>query len=197
MTKFRLIAAAAIAGALTVLSSGAALASNYPEPPIVITIDDDDIIGGTSFSYEVTSGTVECNTWKVTYDDGRAAGEPAVQTGSGTSISGTYKTKVVSKVFRSPIKVVCTYEDGNVSSTDEGSTASAFFSTADGSSTVQAATATASASATITLRPKGSGDGSALPDTGGSNLSLFLLAGGLVLVGGGVTYMARRRQSSH
>jgi len=177
MKKFRLIAAAAIAGAFTMLSSGTAHA-NYPDPPLVISIDDADIIGGTTFSYTVTSGTVDCD-FTVTYADGRAPGVSATQTGSGTSISGTYKTKVVSSVFRSPLTVKCIYDGGPT----EGVSASAL--------------KTASASATVTLRPLGSDDGSALPDTGGSNKNLFLIAGGLVLVGGGVTFMARRRQSSH
>ncbi len=201
MTKFRLIAAAAMAGAITMLSSGTAHADNYPEPPIVITIDDADLIGGKTFSYEVTSGSVNCD-WTITYADGHAPGVSATQTGSGTSISGSYKTKVVKSVFRSPITAKCVYNDGRpepTSSSDDATTGTAFFSTASGAATVQAISRTASASATVTLRPVGSdsGDGSALPDTGGSNLSLFLLAGGLVLVGGGVTYMARRRQSSH
>ena len=102
-------------------------------------------------------------------------------------------------MFRSPITAKCVYDDGQVAFSSDGSTGPAFFSTSNGAKTVQAIDQTASASATITLRPKGSGgdDNGALPDTGGSNLSLFLIAGGLVLVGGGVTYMARRRQSSH
>lgn len=196
--KIRLVAAATIAGVATLLSSGAAHAG-YPEPAITITIDDADIIGGTTFSYKAESGSVDC-IWTVTYDEGRAPGEPAVQTGTGTSISGTYKTKVVSKTFKSKVRVVCNYEDGQTASSAEATTAPAFFSTSTEVSTVQSARQNAGASATVTLRPLGSGDGdtgSALPDTGGSNLSLFLLAGGLVLVGGGVTYMARRRQSNH
>ena len=175
--KFRLIAAAVIAGAATLLSSGAANAG-YPVPPITITIDDNILVGGNTFHYTADAGDVECD-WTITYDEGRAPGVDAVQTGSGTSISGSYKTKVVSKKFKSPITAECQYETG------EGEVSAS-------------AVATASASATITLLPKGSGDdGGALPDTGGSNLSLILLGGGLVLVGGGVTYMARRRQSSH
>jgi LPXTG-motif cell wall-anchored protein len=178
MMKFRLIAAAVIAGAATLLSSGAANAG-YPVPPITITIDDNILVGGNTFHYTADAGDVECD-WTITYDEGRAPGVDAVQTGSGTSISGSYKTKVVSKKFKSPITAECQYETG------------------EGDEITASAVATASASATITLLPKGSGDdGGALPDTGGSNLSLILLGGGLVLVGGGVTYMARRRQSSH
>ncbi len=174
MTKFRLIAAAAIAGVFTMLSSGTAHAG-YPDPAITITVDDADIIGGTTFSYKATSGSVDCD-WTITYADGHAPGVPPTQTGSGTSISGSYKTKVVTSVFRSPITAKCVYDDGQVASTSDGSTGPAFFSTSSGAKTVQAIDQTASASATITLRPKGSDgdDNGALPDTGGSNLSLFL-----------------------
>ncbi len=201
MMKFRLIAAAVIAGAVTLLSSGTAYA-NYPEPAITLTIDDADIIGGTTFSFTAKSGTTPCS-WTVTYADGRAAGVPAVQTGSGTTFTGSYKTKKVTSVFKSPITAVCRYDDGQPASTDDaGTTAPAFYS-ATGSSAVQAGLAAApqqaAASAIVTLRPLGSGsdDGDALPDTGGFSFSLILLAAGLLALGGGVTYLARRRFSSH
>lgn len=194
--KIRLIAAAVIAGAATLLSAGSASAG-YPEPSITITIDDNILVGGNVFSYTADSGSVECD-WTITYNEGRAPGEPAVQTGSGTSHSGSYDTKVVSKIFKSKITAVCEYDDGQTASAEVATTAPAFYSTGSGASTLQAAIQEASASATVTLLPLGSdGDEGELPDTGGSNLSLILLGGGLVLVGGGVTYMARRRQSSH
>lgn len=198
--KIRLIAAAVIAGAATLLSSGTAHAG-YPEPAITITVDDAILVGGNTFSFTADSGEVECD-WTVTYDEGRAPGEDPERTGSGTSISGTYDTKVVQSKFKSPLVAECSYDDGTGPasvSAEVGTTEPAFFSTADGASTLQTAIQQASASATITLLPEGGGDGDggALPDTGGSNLSLILLGGGLLLVGGGVTYMARRRQSSH
>lgn len=194
--KIRLIAAAVIAGAATLLSAGSANAG-YADPPITLTIDDNILVGGNTFSYVADAGSVECD-WTITYNEGRAPGEPAVQTGSGTSKSGSYDTKVVSKVFKSKIKAVCEYDDGQTASAEVATTAPAFYSTGSGASTLQTAIQEASASATVTLLPRGSGDdGDSLPDTGGSNLSLILLGGGLVLVGGGVTYMARRRQSSH
>ena len=197
MMKIRLIAAAVIAGTATLFSAGTAHAG-YADPPITITVDDAILVGGNTFSYVADAGSVECD-WTITYSDGRAPGEPAVQTGSGTSLSGTYDTKVVSKTFKSPITAVCEYDDGQTASATTGSTAPAFYSTGSGASTLQTAIQEASASAIVTLLPEGGngGDGGALPDTGGSNLSLILLGGGLVLVGGGVTYMARRRQSSH
>lgn len=199
MKKFRLIAAAAIVGAMTLFSSGAAHAG-YADPSITITIDDSDIIGGTTFSYKASSGSaVQCK-WTITYEEGHAADEPAVQTGNGTSISGTYRTKVVKKVFRSPITAVCEYDDQQTagSAAAAESVAPAFYSTASGSSTLQTATQQAGASATVTLRPLGSSeDGGALPNTGGSNLWVVLLGAGLLFVGGGVTYLARRRQSGH
>ncbi len=194
--KIRLIAAAVIAGAATLLSAGSANAG-YADPPITITVDDNILVGGNVFTYTADAGSVECD-WTITYNEGRAPGEPAVQTGSGTSKSGSYDTKVVSKVFKSKIKAVCEYDDGQTASAEVATTAPAFYSTGSGASTLQTAIQEASASATVTLLPRGSdGDGGSLPDTGGSNLSLILLGGGLVLVGGGVTYMARRRQASH
>ncbi|MDR7085940.1 LPXTG-motif cell wall-anchored protein [Aeromicrobium panaciterrae] len=195
MMKIRLIAAAVIAGAATLLSAGSANAG-YSDPPITLTLDDNILVGGNTFSYTADSGSVECD-WTITYNDGRAPGEPAVQQGSGTSFSGSYKTKVVTKKFKSPITATCEYDDGQTASTDDATTAPAFYSTGSGASTLQAAIQEASASATVTLLPLGGDDSGSLPDTGGSNLSLILLGGGLVLVGGGVTYMARRRQSSH
>lgn len=195
MMKIRLIAAAVIAGVATLLSAGTANAG-YPDPPITLTIDDNILVGGNTFSYTADSGSVECD-WTITYNDGRAPGEPAVQAGSGTSISGSYKTKVVSKTFKSPITATCEYDDGQSASTDDATTAPAFYSTGSGASTLQAAIQEASASATVTLLPKDSGDdGDSLPDTGGSNLSWLLIGGALVVVGGGITYTARRRHTA-
>ncbi len=76
----------------------------------------------------------------------------------------------------------------------------AFYS-AQPSAVVQAAvTATCPVSANVTLLPKGVASTTtmtALPDTGGSNLWILVLGGALVVAGGGVTYAARRRHSSH
>lgn len=180
MNKIRLAAASGLVGAVTLISAGAAQA--YPDPSIVITLPDSVIYGGDSLSYTV-SAEVDCD-WTVTYADGVASGVSATQTGSGTSFSGTYKTKTVSETFKSPIKATCAYD-----------------SEADASSA-----ATASASATVTLLPRGTGDDDAtddsddngiLPDTGGANLALLVAGGALVVLGGGAVYAARRRQTAH
>jgi LPXTG-motif cell wall-anchored protein len=197
MIKIRLVAAAAIAVVAPMLFSGAAQA--YPDSPNVrITISDATLVGGNTFTYKATSD-LDCK-WTITY--GEAVNGSATQTGTGKTIKGTYDTKVVSKTFRSPIKATCIYDDKSPVSTKvvtSNDVTPAFYSTSQGVQTLQAVTQTASVSATVTLLPKGGvgDDNGALPDTGGSNLWIFVLGGALVVAGGGVTYVARRRHSTH
>ncbi|KAA1395186.1 LPXTG cell wall anchor domain-containing protein [Aeromicrobium ginsengisoli] len=198
MIKLRLVAAAAIAAAATLLSSGAAQA--YPDiPNVTLTISDATIVGGNTFNYKA-SADVECE-WTVTYSE--AVNGSATQTGNGKSLSGSYDTKVVESTFKSPIKATCKYDDNvpavsaKIQTSNEVSPA--FFSTSDAAKVLPAAIQTADASATITLLPKKGVDdnnsGSDLPDTGGSNLWILVLGGALVVAGGGVTYAARRRHT--
>lgn len=199
MKKIRLIAAVAIAGAFTLLSSGPAQA--YPDTPVItITVPDSTLVGGETFTYTVDAGTVDCD-WTITYDEGRADGESATQTGNGTSFSGSYKTKVVTKKFTSPIKAVCKYDDTKVVSANvvtSNQVTPAFYS-ASSNNVVQAADAFANASAVITLLPRGGSgdddgdDNGILPDTGGSSLYIVVIGAALVLAGGGAAYAARRR----
>ncbi|MFI5426819.1 LPXTG cell wall anchor domain-containing protein [Aeromicrobium sp. UC242_57] len=151
-----------------------------------------EFVGGNQFTFSATAD-VDCD-WTVTYTDGRAAGQPATQSGEGESFSGSYETKTVTKIFKSPITATCAYDDGS----------------AESSSWTEPAAATASASATVTLLPVGSDagdddseagagggdDNGVLPDTGGSNLWLFAVGGGLVIVGAGAVIAARRRHAS-
>lgn len=189
MKKFRLVAAATIAGVVTLLSSGVAQA--YPDCGIDLQLNDATLVGGGSFNFTADAGAVDC-AWVVTY-------RGKTKSGDGTSFSGSFSTPVVTKKTTSTIKADCTWDDGAVSSSSAAasSVSPAFYSTAPASN-VQAIVRTCSTTATVTLLPKGgSDDGSSLPNTGGSNLSLLLLGGGLLLAGGGVTYVARRRRSSH
>ncbi len=118
----------------------------------------------------------------------------------GTSLSGSYDTKVVSKTFKSPIKATASTTTPQTSAkvVTSNDVTPAFYSTADSAQTLQAAIQSASASATITLLPKGGdkNDDGALPDTGGSNLWILVLGGALIVAGGGVTYVARRRHTT-
>lgn len=199
MKNLRLAAAAAIAGVVTLLSSGAAQA--YPDVPnVTLTIPDSVIYGGETFSY-TAKADVDCE-WTVTYAEGRASGVAADQNGSGKSLSGSYKTKVVSKTFKSPITATCVYDDGvpavSAKIVTGNDVTPALYS--GSASTLQAATQDASASATVTLLPRGGDDeddNGALPDTGGSNLWILVLGAGLVLAGGGALYASRRRHSAH
>jgi LPXTG-motif cell wall-anchored protein len=197
MITLRLAAAALVAGAATLLSSSAAQA--YPDSPnVVITIPDSVIYGGDTFDY-TASADVECD-WTVTYEQSVGA---KTQTGSGDAISGTFHTKVVSKTYKSPVTALCKYDDDVPAVSAEIVTSNqvspAFFSTGSGD-VLQAAAQEASASAVVTLLPRGAAvpaaDNGALPDTGGSNLWILVAGGGLLLVGGGLTYVARRRISA-
>lgn len=180
MKTIRLVAAASIAAAITLLSSGAAQA--YPDAPnVTISIPDDTLVGGNVFTF-TAKADVDCD-WTITY--AKAEGQSPTQTGSGKSLSGSYDTPVVSSTERSPLVASCKYDDGVPATT----------------AVSPARLQTASASAVVTLLPRGSGDddkgddNSVLPDTGGSNLWIFVLGGALVVVGGGTLYASRRRNA--
>lgn len=208
MKNLRLAAAASIAATVSVSSAGAAHA--YPDSPnITINLPSSTLYGGDGFTFTAVSD-VDCD-WTITYNDGRASGVAAVQTGTGKSITGSYRTRVVSAKFTSPLVATCAYDDGSPRPVSSGGSV--------------AKSSTASASATVTLLPRdssgggdsdsdaGTGNGeeggntntsnttpqdnSALPDTGGSNLWIVVAGGALVLVGGGAVIASRRRKMSH
>jgi LPXTG-motif cell wall-anchored protein len=192
MFKLRLAAAAAIACAVTLLSSGA---QAYPDCGIELSLNDATLVGGGSFTFTADAGDVYCDPWTVTY-----RGE--TKTDSGNSISGSYSTPVVTKKTKNKITAKCTHEIlDSKSSAPAGSSSDvtpALYS-AKPSAALSSRFVTCPVSATVTLLPKGgvdNGDGD-LPNTGGSNLWLLVLGGALVVGGGGVTYAARRRHSSH
>ena len=168
MNTLRLAAAAIIAGAVTLLSTGAAQA--YPDCEVTIEVSDSTVVGGKSFTFTADAGASE-GTFEVSYPE---ADGSTTRTGEGSSISGSFKTEVVSKKTSTEITVSFTSE-----------------------------TQACDASATITVLPRGGdvgdeddADDGALPDTGGSNLYLLIIGGALLVVGGGLTYAARRRQST-
>ncbi len=195
MFKFRLAAAAAIACAVTLLSSGA---QAYPDCGIDLDLDinNSTLVGGKSFSYTADSGDEICD-WAVTY-----RGDSQEESGT-TSISGSFSTPVVTKKTVNKITASCTHviSDEAAAPADSGSNVvtPAIYS-AQPSAVAQApVTATCSVSANVTLLPKGGADNNddgALPDTGGSNLWILVLGGALVVAGGGITYAARRRHSA-
>ena len=199
MHKLRLVAVAAIMGAIATFA--AAPAHAYPDVVITLSADATQIGGkNVHFTADTTAHNVECD-WTVTWTDGVAAGEDPVRTGQGLSLSGTYKSKVVTTSTPTTMKVECLYDNAVapiVAEVSTGNTVSPALYTGKATTLQTAIVPAAPAYATVTLLPRGatSPDGAELPDTGGSNLSWLLLGGALVIVGGGVTYAARRRQSA-
>lgn len=198
MKNLRLAAAAAVAGVLVLLSSGAAQA--YPDCglDLNLTIDKTPLTGGKSFDYVATAPDGTNCDWTVTY-------RGKTQTGSGDSISGTFKTKHVDESFTSKITATCTHDISGVSGpiTKSNKVVSAVYLTTSSYSTAPTATQLRQScpiSADITLLPKGADtdddDGGSLPNTGGSNLWILVL-GGVLLVGGGGVIFASRRRSTH
>ena len=112
------------------------------------------MVGGNTVSYKA-SASVDC-IWTVTYADGHAPGTSPTQTGTGKSLSGTYKTKVVPKRVDTTITAECKYDDAVAPAvarvTNSNTVTPAFYSTSP-STALQTALQTASASATITLLP--------------------------------------------
>jgi len=194
MFKLRLAAAAGIACAVTLLSSGA---QAYPDCGIDLdlNLNNGTLVGGKTLKFSADSGEEQCD-WAVTY-------RGDTQTDSGTSIEGSFSTPVVTKKTVNKITASCTHDisDDVAAPADSASTTvtPAIYS-AQPSAVVQAPVfATCSVSANVTLLPKGgvdNNDDGALPDTGGSNLWILVLGGALVVAGGGVTYAARRRHTT-
>lgn len=193
MKNLRLIVAGLIVAA-TGLFFTAGSAHAYPDCGIELSLSKSTLVGGGSFTFKADAGSID-GEWVVTY-----RGES--KSGSGPVFTGSFDTPKVSKKTTTTITAKYTYDDGDLTPKASGvaeSVVSPAFYSSGSASTLQAAERTCPVSATVTLLPtgSGSGDGDSLPDTGGSNLLWLIIGGGLVLFGGGVTYLARRRQSSH
>jgi LPXTG-motif cell wall-anchored protein len=202
MNKLRLMAAVLIAGAFTLLSTGAAQAYPPNDVNVIITIPNATLIGGKTVHFKATTdvGDLNCH-WTVKLDNGTAPGVGETLTGNGTSFSGSYKTKVVSHIEPHALKATCAYDDSDLATASapisHSNTVTPAIYVAGSGSTLLAAAQTASASATVTLLPLGGGDDNgALPNTGGSHLWVLVLGGALLVAGGGVI-VATRRRSSH
>jgi LPXTG-motif cell wall-anchored protein len=202
MNKLRLIAAVVIAGAFTLLSSGAAQAYPPNDVNVIITIPSATLVGGNTVHFTATTDTPGLNcAWTVKLSNGVAAGVNDTVTGNGTSFSGSFKTKSVSATEAHPLTATCAYDDADVVNapiSHSNAVTSAVFTSSNSGSTLLAAPQTVSASATVTLLPTGgdNNDNGALPDTGGSNLWILIL-GGVLVVGGGAAVLTARSRSTH
>jgi len=192
MIKIRLIAAAFIACAMTLLASGA---QAYPDCGVSLSLSSSTLVGGKSFSFKADAGDIDCVPWSVTY-------RGKTKTGSGHTLSGSYSTPVVTKKTTTKITGKCTHVISDASASapanESSSDVTPAFYAASAGVAAAAETRTCPVSATVTLLPKGgvaNEDDGVLPNTGGSNLWLLVLGGVLVLGGGGVAYASRRRQS--
>lgn len=168
MNKIRLVAAAALAGAITVLSPGAAQA--YPDCSVDIDVDR-TIIGGRTLEFraDVEGGGVD-GDFTATFNGDSASG-------SGSSYSDSFDTPEVDAKTNKTLQV-------------------SFRSAPD--SELQAtcnASVTITLLPAGSVADPGDDNG-ALPNTGGSNLWLLVAGGALLIGGGGVTYAARRRHDS-
>lgn len=174
----RKLAGAAAAAVLTALIPlGAAQA--YVDPTIEVTVSDTTVIEGSTFTASASSN-ISCDTWTLSFDG-------TAEKGSGKAFSTGFTAPDVTKKTKLPLVGTCDYDDADLSSAPAAANAAAV---------VPAASRALSRTITITVLPKGAEDDGALPDTGGSNLSLLLIGGMLVVAGGGVTYAARRRGAS-
>ncbi|GAA3516728.1 hypothetical protein GCM10022234_09960 [Aeromicrobium panaciterrae] len=200
MKKLRLAAVAALVSGFALFA--AAPAQAYPDPAIRLTADS-PVIGGNTVNFVADTAAlkVPCD-WTVTFTAGVANGENPVRTGSGTSLSGSFESKPVSK--STPVKMTakCLYDNavdyGVLAPVASGNDVTPAVFSASPARALPAAIVPVFDSVTVILLPKGgvAGEDGELPDTGGSNLSWLYIGGALVLAGAGVTYAARRRHSA-
>lgn len=202
MKKVRLAAVAAVMGAVASFWAGPVQAAPYVDVVVVLTADS-PVVGGkpVNFTATTTAGTIDCD-WTVTFT-GAASSDSGTRSASGTSISGTFDSKVVTTSTPTSMKAVCVYDDETAvpsaaSATTDDTVTPAIY-TGDAGATLQAVAQASADTATVILLPVGGGDGDgddgSLPDTGGFNVMWLLVGAGLLLVGGGVTYAARRRHT--
>jgi LPXTG-motif cell wall-anchored protein len=182
----------AVAAALVALFAFVATSPAQAYPVVTVTVTDDTLIGGGTATITATvHPPINCD-WEMTY-----LGQTA--TGSGTSITADFDTRVVSHTEHDPVFATCTYDDTELPS---GAPAAGGSAGSLGTSLV-AATQTATGEGTITLLPRhrhhhhhGHGNGGGiLPNTGGERLAWLVIGGLLVLVGGGVVVASRRRDA--
>ena len=197
MLKIRVAFATLLVALLSVFAASAANAA-YAPPPFQAEVPD-DVDPGEQFTITFDSGNINCSWSLKTFHGQKPPG------GSGT----TYTVTLIAPKGNGhyTVTALCTWDPATVNSAAPASTSDtvtpAVLSTSAATSpdTLQAARQTESYSVQLEVGDTSSADdaddeSSALPNTGGSTLTLLAIGAGLVVVGGGVTIAARRRKTA-
>lgn len=192
MKRMHLLVATAVAAIVATLVPSTAFAADdtYPDPVLSVKVTGGKLYGGEPVSLGATA-SVDCSPLSLSF-----LGD-TVST-KGSSLTRSFDTPVVKEVTPKKVTASCTYTDASGASTtvtgDAVVTPAAFVGPLAG--------AVRSASATVILLPRATDDGDdngsndqgngILPNTGG--LPFWLLVAGVVLVVGGGVIATRRRR---
>jgi LPXTG-motif cell wall-anchored protein len=184
MKTVRLALATAVVAAAALFAATSPAQAAY-SAIIELTVSPNPLVGGGNITATATTQpTTDCDEISITYE-----GETV--TGTGSTLTHVFDTKVVDKVTETLATATCIYDD------DQFKTAAAGGALKLGSVLV-ADTQETHDSVIVTLLPKSGekpDDGGILPNTGGERLAWLVIGGLLVLVGGGVVIASRRRSA--
>jgi LPXTG-motif cell wall-anchored protein len=210
MFKSRVALVALAAALLSIFAAPAANAAYAPPP---FTADSPGTVGpGEEFTVTFDAGTINC-AWALSPFNGQtaAAGSGSTYTVTLTAPEedGTYTVTANCTWDPAPVGPTNAPISNPVAATSNPAvvTPAVYSTSAVASDTLLAVPQTDSYSVQIRVGEDAGSAGDnaaddegdengALPDTGGSNLSLLAIGAGLVVVGAGVTVAARRRKNS-
>ena len=192
MLKSRLLAVAFVTALLSVFGATAANAASYGPPAFTVTVNPTAVSTGDTFTVTFTS-SVNC-AWTLDEFEGQTApagsGKTYVVTLTAPDAAGTYS-----------FTAECTWDPDATTTSGPASRSHkvipAVYVANASADTLLAAPQTDPVTGTVTVGSSDSGsDNGSLPNTGGSNESLLIAGGALVLVGAAVTVAARRRKTA-
>ncbi|VXB52525.1 LPXTG cell wall anchor domain-containing protein [Aeromicrobium sp. 9AM] len=196
MPKTRLAFAIVVAALLSVFAASAANAA-YSPPPFSADVPS-GVAPGEEFSVTFDAGSTNC-AWTLSPFNGQSA--PA---GSGSTYTVTLTAPDSAGTYT--ITAHCTWDPATVNpsvaaASDPAAVTPAVFTTSVSSDTLLAVPQTDTYSVQLVVSKDGdanTGDDTngALPDTGGSNLTLLGIGAGLAVAGAAVTVAARRRKTA-
>jgi LPXTG-motif cell wall-anchored protein len=198
MPKSRVALVALITGLLSILAAPAANAAYAPPP---FTADAPSTVKpGAEFSITFDAGNVSCAPWTLSDFEGQS-----VPPGSGSTYIVTLTAPTEPGTYT--VTAHCTWDPDAVNPAsgpvaDSAAVTPAVYTTsAVSSDTLLAAPQTDTYSVQIVVASAAdvndeTADTGAIPDTGGSNITLLAIGAGLLVAGAGVTVAARRRKSA-